>query len=313
MDKKWFSEDMSLIVSSPNPVVRSILEDMHANIDIVDWAFEGPAPVDHIDLVISAFLSASPDYSYLESADFSYLQTTSLGYDHILPHLSANQVLANAKSVHETATAELTMALLLGSLRGLRRSVTAQNEGRWDQFFSVGLADKRVVVVGIGGVGSAIIDRLKPFEVEIVRVASTERDDADGHIYGVDQLESLLPDADVVILILPATEQTKGMVDDEFLGRMKDGALLLNMARGSIVDTQALVKHADRLLVSFDVVDPEPLPDGHPLFTHPNVLMTGHNGGYSDALEPRLRSLLNRQIKHLLAGEELENVIIRER
>lgn len=300
---------MTLTVSSPNPVVRSILEDMHTDIDIVDWAIEGPAPVKHIDLVISAFLSASPDYSYLKTADFQYLQTTSLGYDHILPHLTDDQVLANAKTVHETATAELTMSLLLGSLRGIRRSVTAQNEGRWDQFFSPGLADKRVIVVGIGGVGSAIIDRLKPFEVDIVRVASTERDDADGHVYGVSQLNSLLPEADVVILILPATADTIDMVDDDFLRRMKDGALLLNMARGSIVDTEALVNQADRLLVAFDVVDPEPLPSGHPLYAHPNVMMTAHNGGYSDALEPRLRKLLNRQIKHLLADEELENVI----
>lgn len=302
---------MTLTISSPDENIRHILEKFGSDIEIIDWDICGPAPVSHIDMVITPLLTKNPDYQHLDGLDFTYVQCSTLGYEPLIPHLRSHHILANAKTVHETSTAELTLSLILAMQRNIKRSIISQAEGRWDTFFSPGLADQRVVMVGVGGVGSAIAQRLAPFEVDLIRVARSERDDAEGHIYSTTQLPQLLPEADVVILIVPATDETRGLVDDEFLSLMKDEALLVNMARGVIVDTDAMVKHADRLRFAFDVVDPEPLPTGHPLYTHPHVLISAHNGGYSRALLPRLQRLIERQVRHLLAGEKLENIIHR--
>lgn len=306
-----YAKGMAFIVSSPNDIVRGALEKFGSDVQIVDWDIRGPAPVKKIDMVVTPLISGNPEYQYLDDVEFTYMQCSTLGYEAVLPHLSAHHVLANAKTVHETSTAELTLALTLAMQRQVPRSVRSQAAGNWDTFYSHGLADQRVVLVGVGGVGTAIAQRLAPFEVDLVRVGRSERDDADGHIFATSQLPQLLPDADIVILIVPATNETRGMVDDKFLSLLKDDALVVNMARGVIVDTDAMVKHADRLRFAFDVVDPEPLPATHPLYAHPNVLISAHNGGYSEALAPRLERLIERQVRHLLAGEELENIIRR--
>ncbi|USR80001.1 NAD(P)-dependent oxidoreductase [Arcanobacterium pinnipediorum] len=302
---------MTIIISSPNKIVRDVLEKFNSDVEIVDWDLRGPAPVKKIDMVVTPLVDGNPEYRFLEDVDFTYLQCSTLGYEAVLPYLGDHHILANAKTVHETSTAELTLTLTLAMQRQVPRSVKSQAAGTWDTFYSHGLADKRVVLIGVGGVGTAIAQRLAPFEVDLVRVGRTERDDADGHIFATSQLPQLLPDADIVIVIVPATDETRALVDDEFLSLLKDDALVVNMARGVVADTDAMVKHADRLRFAFDVVDPEPLPAGHVLYTHPNVLISAHNGGYSQALAPRLERLIERQVRHLFAGEELENIIRR--
>ncbi|NLW13062.1 MAG: hydroxyacid dehydrogenase [Trueperella sp.] len=299
---------MPISVSVPNDLFKEAVEAYDGDVDIVEWDVDSPAPQSAIDIVLLPFVTDNPDLSNLATVNSRLVQASSIGFEHVLPHVG-DKPLANASTVHETSTAELTLALVLGQMRGMQRIVRSQDNGVWDTFTAPGLADKKVLLIGYGGIGQAIAERILPFEVDLYRAASTRREDEHGTIYSTDDVKGLLPDMDIVILIIPGNETTNGMVDDEFLSAMKDGSLIVNMARGTVANTDALVKHADRLKIAFDVVDPEPLPEGHPLYSHPNVLFTAHMGGYSDALWPRLRALIHRQIDALTDGRDPENIV----
>jgi len=232
-------------------------------------------------------------------------QTLTAGVDDVLPHLPAGAVLCNARGLHDTSTAELAMALILASLRGIPQSVRRQDAGEWRQEFHPALADRTVLIVGHGSIGAALEERLRPFECEVVRVARSARSAPHGPVHALEELPELLPAADVVVLLVPLTEQTRGLADAGFLARMKDGALLVNVARGGVVDTGALLAElaSGRLRAALDVTDPEPLPADHPLWHAPGVLITPHVGGPSSAFLPRALRLLRAQLLLDLAGE----------
>ncbi|MGX1628731.1 2-hydroxyacid dehydrogenase [Streptomyces albidoflavus] len=243
------------------------------------------------------------------------VQTLSAGVDHVqagMGSLHPGVRLCNARSVHEASTAELTLALILASLRGIPRFVEGQRQEEWRSGFYPALADKTVLIVGYGSIGSAIEDRLAPFEcARVLRVARSARDTERGPVHPLAELPSLLPEADVVVLSTPLTEATRGLADAEFLARMRDGALLVNVARGPVVDTKALLAEVEsgRLTAALDVTDPEPLPEGHPLWHAPGVLISPHVGGSTSAFLPRAKRLLARQLTHWTAGEPLDNVV----
>ena len=171
--------------------------------------------------------------------------------------------------MHDASTAELAVGLAIAALRGFPDFVRAASRGAWENGPRTSLADRRVLLVGAGNVGGAIADRLAPFEVDLTRVGTRARDDDRGHVHADTELHDLLPRHEVVVLACPLTERTRGMVDAEFLARMPDGALLVNVARGGVVVTDALVSElaSGRLLAALDVTDPEPLPPGHPLWS----------------------------------------------
>ncbi|MFB6549782.1 MULTISPECIES: 2-hydroxyacid dehydrogenase [unclassified Streptomyces] len=244
------------------------------------------------------------------------VQTLSAGIDHVEPglkHLPAGVRLCNARGVHEASTAELTLALILASLRGIPDFVRAQDRGEWLGGFRPALADRKVLVVGYGSIGAAIEDRLVPFEVApVVRVARSARTTARGPVHPLTELPALLPEADVVIISTPLTEATRGLVDADFLTRMKDGALLVNVARGPVVDTKALLAELEsgRLTAALDVTDPEPLPPGHPLWHAPGIVISPHAGGPTSAFLPRAKRLLVDQLSRFVNQEPLRNVIL---
>lgn len=235
------------------------------------------------------------------------VQTQTAGVEHIRPHVPDGVTLCNGRGIHDASTAELAMTLMLASLRGVPGFVRAQDAHVWAPATRPALADRTVLVVGYGAIGEALERRLAGFEVEVLRVARSARDGV--HAYA--DLPDLLPSADVVVLIVPLTQETRRMVDADFLDRMRDGALLVNVARGAVVDTDALVVELGRgrLSAALDVTDPEPLPEGHPLWDCPNLLVTPHVGGASTAMEPRAYELIRDQLERFVAGQPLRNVV----
>ncbi|MGW2019391.1 2-hydroxyacid dehydrogenase [Streptomyces sp. NPDC001927] len=244
------------------------------------------------------------------------VQTLSAGTDHVTPgigSLGPGVDLCNAKGVHEASTAELTLALILASLRGIPGFVRGQDKEEWRAGFYPALADKSVLIVGYGSIGAAIEDRLAPFEcARVVRVARSARTTERGPVHALAELPALLPQADVVVLSTPLTPDTRHLADAGFLARMKDDALLVNVARGPVVDTAALLKEVEsgRITAALDVTDPEPLPPGHPLWHAPGVLVSPHVGGSTSAFMPRAKRLIAAQLTRFAAGERPANVVL---
>ena len=235
------------------------------------------------------------------------VQTLSAGVDNVRARIPAGVTLCNGRGIHDASTAELALTLVLASLRGIPGFVRAQDRGEWTFGWHPALADRRVMIVGYGAIGEAIERRLEPFEVEVVRVARNAR----AGVHAIDELPALLPDADVVVLVVPLTDATRGLVDAEFLARMKEGALLVNVARGAVVVTDDLVAalHSGRIRAATDVAEVEPLPADDPLWAAPNLLISPHVGGSSSAMWPRAHRLVREQLVRYAAGEPLANVM----
>ena len=236
-----------------------------------------------------------------------WVQSLTAGVEHLAGRIPSGVTLCNGRGVHSASTAELALTLILSSLRGIPEFVLAQQRHEWRPLERPALADKRVLIVGYGDIGAAIERRLAPFEVEVVKVARTARDD----VHAIADLPALLPLADVVVLVVPLTDQTRHLVDAGFLAAMKTGALLVNVARGGVVDTGALLAelHTGRLSAALDVTDPEPPPAGHPLWTAPHLLLSPHVGGPSSAFLPRARRLVREQLQRFARDEPLENAV----
>jgi phosphoglycerate dehydrogenase-like enzyme len=204
----------------------------------VDWVtYDGTGDVprsDEVDFFVPPYMGADHTLQVMEQmSTVKVVQTLTAGVDNVWAHLASGVTLCNAKGVHDASTAELAVGLTIASLRKFPEFVRAQESGDWLYGRYDALADKTVLIVGFGSVGEALEQRLIPFEVTIMKVARTAR----AGVYGFDSLAHLLPQADVVVLTAPLTEQTRGLVDSEFIAAMKAGALLVNVARGPVVNT----------------------------------------------------------------------------
>ena len=235
------------------------------------------------------------------------VQTMTAGFDRVRPYVPAGAVLCNARGVHDASTAEWVVGATIAAFRQFPYFAREQAEGRWSYRFTDTLAGKTVLILGYGSIGHAVERRLSGFEVQIRRVARSARDG----VSPVADLPALLPEADVVILLAPVTAETTGMADAAFLARMKDGAMLVNAARGVLVVTDDLVAEVSsgRLSAVMDVTDPEPLGPGHPLWTLPNVLITPHIGASTPYSTRTALSFVAEQAERYLRGVPLLNVI----
>jgi phosphoglycerate dehydrogenase-like enzyme len=235
------------------------------------------------------------------------IQTLTAGFDNVLPHIPSGVTLCNAAGVHDDATSELAVLLTLNSLRDMPRSYKAQQEHHWETYFARSLADKHVLLIGYGNVGKAAEKRLLAFGCTVTPVAQSARD----HVRAVSELPDLISIADVIVLIVPGNAGTTNLVDAKFLASMKDGALLVNVARGVVVDTKALVAElkTGRINAALDVTEPEPLPADHELWDLPNVIITSHNGGEGDIFWDRARTRIHSQFDLWFAGKPLDCVI----
>ena len=273
---------------------------------------ELPSSVGEVELIVAPYMAAP--LSMLERVGemtrLRAIHLQSAGYDNYLPYLPAGAVLCNAAGVHDTATAELAVSLALVNLRRLDRFARNMPTGTWKLEFADSLADRRVLIVGYGRIGAAIERRLGGFEVaSVTRVARSAR--TEPWVYPVSELRQRLAEADVVFVITPLTPDTEGLIGSEELAAMPDGALLVNVSRGKVVDTDALVEavRSGRIRASLDVTDPEPLPSDHPLWNLPGVFISPHGGGQADAFYPRIHRLLREQLTRFAAGERLVNIV----
>jgi phosphoglycerate dehydrogenase-like enzyme len=235
------------------------------------------------------------------------IQILSAGADQVLPYIPDSITLCNARGAHTGATAEWTVGAIVAALRNFPRFAVAQHDGRWDPAQSEPVGGKHVLIVGYGDIGAAVERRLAGWDVTVDRVARHARDG----VHPIAELIDVLPDADVVVILLPVTDETRQLVNKEFLGSMKDGALLVNAARGVIVDTGALLEEltSGRIRAALDVTEPEPLPDGHPLWRAPGLLLTPHVGGAIVESRERAYHVVSEQLARLAADQPLLNVI----
>ncbi|MEO6997502.1 MAG: 2-hydroxyacid dehydrogenase [Terracoccus sp.] len=305
----------TLVVSVPDPTYVAPLADIEG-VEVVVWDLASPYPrAAEVRLAVTPYLGSvslrdlTPQVPALE-----VLQLQSAGYDHYVADVPWGVALCNAAGVHDASTAELVLTLALASLRGIPELVGAQSRSEWvPTTIRPALADKRVLVLGYGHIGRAIVRRFLPFEVEVTVVASRPRagDELVPRVHGIDELPKLASAADVLVVIVPLNEATQGLVDAELLARLPDQALVVNVARGPVVVTGDLLAECatGRLHAALDVTDPEPLPADHPAWTTPGVLITPHVGGATTAMRPRALALIRRQVEALRDGEPLVNVV----
>jgi phosphoglycerate dehydrogenase-like enzyme len=235
------------------------------------------------------------------------IQLMSAGAERVIPHVPAGVTLCNARGAPDAAVAEWIVAVILAQVRGLPALMAAQQRGAWEFTETRPLTGQTVLIVGYGSIGEATERVLTPFGVTVERVARRARPG----VAGPADLPAMLPRADIVVLLVPVTPATVALADARFLGLMRDGALLVNAARGPIVDTAALLAElqSGRLRAALDVTDPEPLPAGHPLWSAPGLLLTPHLAGATTQTIPRAMAIVREQLVRYAAGQPLRNVI----
>jgi len=300
-----------VLVTVPDPSFLAALADV-PDVDVRLWDLTGPAPAAEIDMVVGPLRPSRSYRDALREVRVGLLQHPGIGYDGVPEQLPPGVRLANTASVQEQGTAELAMAVTLAMQRDLPGFVHAADRREWTQGLRSELAGQRVMLLGYGGIGTALARMLDGFDAELVRVASRARIAEDGtSVHGADELPELLPAVDIVIVAVPLSAATERLVGRAFLAALPDGALVVNVARGRVADTDAILAEArtGRLRFALDTTDPEPLPADHELWSLPGVLITPHVGGLTRSLRPRLERLIREQARRLVRGEPPRNIV----
>jgi len=261
-----------------------------------------------IDIYVPTYMTGAKGLSYVnQMPNLKILQMLNAGYDDALAYLRPGLTLCNATGVHDASTAELAVGLAIASRRGFPEFMQDQIAGTWNPRHFPALSDSKIAIIGYGSIGKQIAKHLSGFEVGITPFTQSGRDGS----LTIDQLDAHLPKFDIVFLILPLSDSSRGLFNAGRLAKMKDGSLLVNVARGPVVDTDALLAelNSGRLFAALDVTDPEPLPSGHPLWSAPNLLLVPHVGGNSEAFVPRGRALIESQLQLLADGKVLEHIV----
>jgi phosphoglycerate dehydrogenase-like enzyme len=272
-----------------------------------------PDSIADVEFLVAPYMFPAPKVMERvgEMTSLKAVQLLSAGYDNFLPFLPDGVQLCNAAGVHDASTAELAVGLALASTRHLDLYARNMPTGSWRNDFTTSLADRHILIVGYGRIGAAIEQRLAGFEPgSITRVARRART-GDVPVHAIEELHSLLPHAEVVIVITPLTPATEHLIGAAELALLPDGALVVNTARGKVVDTEALLAETrtGRISAALDVTDPEPLPSDHELWRTPGVLISPHVGGQSSAFWPRMERMVRGQLVRFDAGEPLLNVV----
>ncbi len=273
-----------------------------------DPAGELPAGADAAQVLVPPFLATGEAVSMVGKLPaLRLVQLLTAGAESWIGRLPDGVALSDCRGAHGGATAEWIVTALLAVYRHLPRFGRAQDEGRWDYHQTEELAGKQVLIVGAGDVAEHTVRRLAPFEVGTTLVARRARDG----VHGIDEVHDLLPRFDACVVIVPLTDDTRGLVDTRFLAAMPDGAVLVNAARGPVADTDALTAElvGGRLRAAVDVTDPEPLPPGHPLWTAPGLLLTPHVGGSVPLALTRAYRVVADQLAAVVRGGQPPNLV----
>lgn len=318
-----------LRVGYPDTLDAELFRDFPAEVELVAL----PGELDHeveIDVWIPDPYSTRAVKVYPHLRGVRLVLALLAGTEWIAELVGPGVTISNARGAHNISTAEWTVSATLAMLKYFPLYLDVQRSGVWKRRYEANahyaritgdaravyppimleeLTGKTVLMVGHGAIGQEIERMLEPFHVELLRVARTAR--TEPAVHAVSELDDLLPRAEVVILILPATAESRGLIGRQQFALMRQGALLVNAARGPIVDTDALVEalNAGRIRAALDVTDPEPLPEGHPLWNCPNLLITPHVGGSSPQFAPRAVKTAEAELRRYIAGEPLHNVV----
>jgi phosphoglycerate dehydrogenase-like enzyme len=309
-------------------LAQELLRDFPREAEIVRVPRKPSKTLD-VDFWILVFFRSDAHETFRHLRGVKVVQSMMAGVDWITPWLPKDITLCDGRGLHDISASEWVLTAILTSLKRFPDYRDRQLQHEWagqasvpDGFLNVkgtsvgqyeilgdDLAGKTVLIVGYGSIGAAIEARLAPFGVRIVRLARSARKEPE--VFPIDQLHTLLPQADIVVLIVPLTAETRGMFGAAELRLMKHGALLVNAARGPVVATDALVEALEqrRLRAVLDVTDPEPLPPGHPLWSAPGCMITPHVGGSTPDFIHRAFRLGAAQVERFLAGKQLENVV----
>jgi phosphoglycerate dehydrogenase-like enzyme len=299
---------VNITVALPDDAMLARLRPtVDTDVDLVVWR-AGDEPIGRvIDLLVIPYVVTYDALTQL-AGEVRYVQSQSLGYDGAANFVPHGVAFCNAVGVHEAPTAELALTLVLASQRGWPEVARNQAAENWERPAYPGLIGRRVLLVGVGGIGREVEKRMAGFGATLTRVARTARND----IHSVDELPALLPEADIVIIAVPLSDETRGLVNAAFLDQLPGGALVVNVSRGPIVDTDALVERvrSGALRSALDVFDPEPLPAGHPLWSLPGSLVSPHLGGNVLSMLDRIDPLVVEQIGLLRQGLPPKHIVI---
>lgn len=314
MAGEFAEEDRVSLIGLPPDALRDELGALPPSVELSDWPGDGGRDAEVEVVVLSPAAGAALAAALPGMPRLRLVQTLNAGVDWV-PPLPGGVLLANAGPVHDGPVAEWVLAVVLAMQKRLPDLLDAQRGHRWDTSanlaFGTGpaardVAGSHVLVIGQGSIGTAVRTRLEAFGAHVEGVARHPRPG----VHTPAALPGLLPAADVVVLLAPATPETAGLVDAAFLARMKPGALLVNASRGALVDTAALLDalRDGRVRAALDATDPEPLPADSPLWSAPGVLVTPHVAGSSAHWRERAYRLVGDQLRRHAAGEPVLHV-----
>lgn len=243
-------------------------------------------------------------------SDLTNLKTVQLltaGYEDVIPFMRDELTLCNARGVHDFSTSELAVSLILAHYKDHREFAQSQSQGSWNHKTTGSTYGKEIAIIGAGSVAQRLKSMLAPFECKVTMFGQSARDGVEA----ISTVQATVGKFDCVVLLVPLTASTQNLVDAAFLKAMKDGALLVNVARGPVVNTDALCAElaSKRLFAALDVTDPEPLTNGHPLWSYENCTVIPHVGGDSTAFEPQARAFLAEQFKRIAQGMQPINIV----
>jgi phosphoglycerate dehydrogenase-like enzyme len=294
-------------------VIWTQWDDIELPDGVIHAATDGNAPfkedLKRIQFFVPTYMAGPHSFSMISQMPrLKVIQSLNAGVDDLLSILPQGVTLCNAAGVHDASTAELAVALSIAARRGFANFARDQLAQRWGHTRMASLTDSKIAIVGNGNIGKTILKMLSSFDVEITPFSKSGRDGA----LTFEHFDALISTFDLIILIVPLTPQTHHLMNARRLAAMKDGSALVNVARGKVVDTEALIVELNRgrITAALDVTDPEPLPTGHPLWSVSNLIITPHIGGDSSAFIPRGRKLIEEQIARYAAKRPLENVVV---